>query len=379
MTLRICSSGLARRSLVTLMLAALCGIVQLRTDVHAQTLTVTGQSTCATCEIVITARNAYGLRSDSIGLVGPLYAATWGGEVYIVSDFLPTAGVLVYGADGSLSRTLGRSGRGPGEFQKAVRIAVARDEMFVQDRSGILQVFAPDGSFLRILRGIPPSLTNIAIAGDSTLVVIASNSRPPGGADRPVHMYHTKAGKLIGSAGPKRDLRPGQKPSVTHVAAGSDGSVWAIQPPGEITRWSTDGTLLTKLRWSPTWLAHVDRSFSGITPDEQSLFGRDVWQDPETGLLWVLTEFADPRVEEPFPELAPGAPMPDDYFSPARLNRIITTIVSVVDPVRGAVLAHVRIPGAADQFADDGRLVLLQEDEDGHQWVELIQMELVRR
>ena len=79
----------------------------------------------------------------------PSLAFDGGGNLFVLNPDFPVVAVL--DRDGGLVRTMGRRGRGPGEFSSPDDIYVWRDgTVAVADRgSGTYVVFAPDGSFDR--------------------------------------------------------------------------------------------------------------------------------------------------------------------------------------------------------------------------------------
>jgi hypothetical protein len=104
----------------------------------------------------------------------------------------------------------------------------------------------------------------------------------------------------------------------------------------------------------------------------------ELWEDPESGLLWVMTLVAQPGAGPAFPEVQPGAPLPTDFFSPERLREVFNTLISVVDLGDGSVLAHLELDLATSYFLDDGRLLVARENASGFQWAEIVRLGLRR-
>lgn len=69
----------------------------------------------------------------------------------IVVGDASTNELRIFDQDGRYLRTAGRKGRGPGEFDGLLKLVRVADTVGAVDRSGRLQVFAPDGSLLRSL------------------------------------------------------------------------------------------------------------------------------------------------------------------------------------------------------------------------------------
>jgi hypothetical protein len=84
-------------------------------------------------------------------LVQPWYvAANDRGEIFVMDQ--PNACVKVFSRDGTVIRSVGRRGQGPGELQNPNMIFTTADgRLFIEDFLRGLNVFAPDGTFQEFL------------------------------------------------------------------------------------------------------------------------------------------------------------------------------------------------------------------------------------
>jgi hypothetical protein len=341
----------------------------------AQTRTVTGAPACDSCRIQLDRTVRIGERSDSVGIAGlPRVALGARGNFYVISDLLPTAGALVYDSAGRHQGTLGREGSGPGELRQAVRIATnSPGQVFLQDPYGTVHVFGPDGHFMQSLPGIAPALTNMAVIGDSMLA-LPTRSRPRTAPDRPVQLYGTRSGRWLLGIGPREDLVGSTPPTIASVAASASGAVWIVRVPDEIQLWSLNGSRLATLSWSRDWLR-----FAGVArlPPENAYVLHDVWEDPANGLLWVVSVFDDPDAANDPPPGRAGQPIPRGALDPSRLNAAKNSVVSVLDPRSGRIVAHLRLDEAIYEFLRDGRIVTMRENADGHQELVILSLRLI--
>lgn len=343
----------------------------------SQSVTITGQSVCNACEIVVAGRLALGSSSDSAGPAGPSRVALGrpDNSFYVVSDQLPAMGVIMYSADGRYLGRLARRGQGPGEIARAARVASAGNgELFVYDLAGsAIHVFGPDREYRRTLRGIAQPVDDPLIIGDSIVVVQTGSTRPRNAPDRDVVLYDARSGVLIRGMGPRSDLRPDQAPAVNHVAQSEGAMLWLVQTASDrIERWSLGDEPVVSFQWAEGWARFARPSGS----EPRAMLAR-AWEDPQTGLLWVASTARNPGYRPPpAPPVTPGQPLPSGHLDPQQLNARLNTIISVVDVARHALLAHLEIDEYVHQFLPDGRLVVMKEADDGNQRIEVVRLQL---
>jgi len=69
------------------------------------------------------------------------------GDVAVAS--IGTNDIRIFASSGRYVRTVGRAGRGPGEFEALAQLFSSRDTLIGIDASGVAQVFAPGGRYVR--------------------------------------------------------------------------------------------------------------------------------------------------------------------------------------------------------------------------------------
>ena len=145
------------------------------------------------------------------------------GDFY-VSDGYGNSRVVKFVRDGKFLLSWGRKGKADGEFDlpHAVRID-SKGNVYVADRENDrLQVFTPEGKFLRKIEGVAPF--GLFITPDDTLFVA------DGRANRVVKM--TADGKVLASFGEK-GTGPGQFDMAHAVTVGRDGAVYVCDINGK--------------------------------------------------------------------------------------------------------------------------------------------------
>jgi hypothetical protein len=337
---------------------------------------VSGVPVCQACEIRIADRVVLGSEEDSAGPVGRVHVAMGGGgEFLLVSDHLPLAGVLAYGPDGVFLGVRGREGQGPGEFGRPWRLGGAPDgSVYVFDLlQASVHVFAPGFGWRRSLRPVVSPLHGPLPVSDSILVIVPAGARPPEAPDREIVLYHRRTGTVLGGVSPTGAFVAGQRAGVSSVASAHDESIWVGRGgTGVIERWDLSGRLRARLKWEEGWARHA-------RPDRRTAayLAAQIWQDPETGLLWVVSNSPDPSYHAPpAPRLEPGQPLPEGLFDPTSLNARHSPIVSVLNPTTGEIITHRMLEHYVHAVLADGRLVVMGESASGHQWAEIIRLEL---
>jgi hypothetical protein len=88
-----------------------------------------------------------------------------------------------------------------------------------------------------------------------------------------------------------------------------------------------------------------------------------VWSiaQDDRGLLWVVTIVGDPHWAR---GLEPGRPELREVWRIARRNQYSDTMLEVIDPVAGRLVASVRLPQYVHLLSADGYLVGLADDFD---------------
>ena len=216
-----------------------------------------------------------GAGTTSSRLFSDIFAVfrTPGGTIGVVDRRI--SAVHLFDTTGRLLRTVGRSGKGPGEFlQIATVVPLPGDSLIVQEwRTSLLSVFGPDGRFVRQVLLAPPPLHQrahlLSRYPDGGLLAVspAPEHGPPrlGLVSTRQHVLgysHDSASGRVLATGLDRELvfRPGG-PELVDAARflrpfGARGNVRAV-PDGflmgdgrmfEVMRYTRDGRLQRSLR-----------------------------------------------------------------------------------------------------------------------------------
>lgn len=117
------------------------------------------------------------------------------------------------GEDGTLLRSVGRSGDGPGEMQNAVALALLGDTILVGERTrGTVERFHPDGRMMdRIVPGAPPGcpvavLRQMAVTGEGLHLLRECVDTRTGSSTLQVHRWEGGGTPVVVAVRPWLDL-----------------------------------------------------------------------------------------------------------------------------------------------------------------------------
>lgn len=268
------------------------------------------------------------------------------GRIFLYAAYSPP--VKAYDAGGRYVATLGAEGQGPGEFRGvgAVRVS-AGDTVHVFDGDNLrTSVFSPALRLARTTRlEIPPQTEAAALGGDR--VVLGVPLRSPSRAGLPLHLLD--GGRVVRSFG---STSGAFRPDIPYfderaIAPAGPGRVWVVHKNRyQVELWSTDGRKLRELRRSVAWFPpHVaERPVSPDRPPPTTI--QQVAVDG-AGRLWIKILVPDRDWRR-----AVRAGGPHGYTVRDRAG-YYDTLIEVIDPRRGRVLASRRFPELVQLLGHD--------------------------
>lgn len=243
--------------------------------------------------------------------------------------------VVVFDADGTFLRRIGRRGEGPGELMSNRAFAVVDDGAFVilDSGRGVILKFDWTGQLLNEVRphDWAPIGTGVGLVSmGGARAVYQAAFRGGGREGYPLHLINLESGELEASFGSETgefDINRERVLEVVH-ASGPDESIWMARNRAYwIELWEPDNRLILSMRRDVSWFpdALVDGMGHGGpgTEPEPTLFsiaGDDL-------LLWVMIGRADERWAEA---------EPDDF------QMQFDTYIEVIDWQHGRVIASQR-------------------------------------
>jgi hypothetical protein len=317
---------------------------------------IPGTVVCAACEII--AEEAVVLSGPASALVEWPQSAWTDSRGRIVlaqpnKQIMPAA----FGPDGRFLQHLGGEGEGPGEFRYAAHLAAdAHDSVWIADwGTGRLSIFDPD---FRFVRSFPvPRLLSLALLPDGDLVT-AGRAFDGGKGPVPIHRWD-RGGVRVAGYGPPVKQSSGYEHQYL-VAAARNGGFWAVRLWGRLLLLRVDSA--GEERWyerRPEWFRGIP---VGATSADQGVSrARAIWEDA-AGLVWTVFQVAADSVGIVMDTVRPeGVPV----AVPRDADAAYDTMVEVLDPSRGELVAAHRFPEVLTVSAGPGRLIRVVETDAG--------------
>jgi hypothetical protein len=251
----------------------------------------------------------------------------------------PGTEVLIYEEDGEYTRSIGRSGAGPGELVGIRYLAVVEDTLHVFSNGPRHTRFGMDGEVLRVDR-MAVSPRRVFFSRDGSLLVHGTLNTPTGFAF-PVHLIAPSGEVQSFGRSDMKEYTGEPEPMV--VAVQSRDSVWIASPlEYQIELWTPDNRVARRIQRQAAWFAWPQK--------KNESFLSDLWIDTTRLELWVA-----------------GGHLRNS--TPAR--PVFTSVIEVVDLRSGSVIAQDSMTGPAFRFTSDGDLFRIEEGELGHTRVAL--------
>lgn len=336
---------------------------------------------CGTCRIELTKAAVLGAdeRELTFDTRRPLAIAA-DSRGRIIAGPIETRGFAVFDSTGRLLRRVGREGSGPGEYRRIWNIVVGPgDSVFVGEvTERRLTVYSPSLEVART-RTFPLMHDDIVALPDGRMI-LATVDDSPLRAGLPLHLMTPEGahGKSFGVDNPTYD-----EWSRSHfwrrLAMAAGGGFWtAPLVRYELELWTDRLERAVTLVRSAPWFPPLATPYpSGRQSDEVRPVPeiRDLVQDRE-GLLWVIIAVADENWRQTRP--AAGAPVERGLLSLAQRAPNYDTIVEVIDPRNGQLLASIRRPESFFGVRGAPLLYTVRENQAGAESLEIWRLSLHR-
>lgn len=307
------------------------------------------------CSVALTETLQLG-QLDDPGTIGlrPEITRTGGAE-FIVASVENRGELLVYDAEGRFLRTFGAPGEGPGEFRAPgrVRLGSGGGVLILDILNRRITRVSEGGEVLRTVdvRALQALDFVAAEAGDG---FVLSGFRA--GAEG-----LTAVTDLVDGAG--ADLIRLGSESVERwvvnffrapLAVDGRGRVWTARPGGyDFEAWETDGDgePVLRLVGEPEWFdPGPPRPGAPIRAPAPSVVMSLRFAE---GLLWIVTWIADANWRD----------NADTNPAELQLNRVLDTMLEVIEPASGALVARTRHGEALRITGDEGLVFGVREDD----------------
>lgn len=268
------------------------------------------------------------------------------GRVYIGGE----DHVLVFDADGTFLRRIGRRGEGPGELMSIRAFSVVDDGTFVilDSGRGVILRFDWTGQLLDEVRprGWTPIGTGVELVSTGwARAVYQAAFRVGDRGGYPLHVINLESGEIEASFGSETGEFDISRERALEVvpACGPGESIWMARNRAYwIELWEPDNRLMLSMRrevaWFPDALVDLEGGHGGPGSEPESVLFSIAADD---SLLWVMIGRADERWAE----------AEDDD---ADLEMMFDTFIEVIDWKRGRVIASQRFDQILSPLIEPG-------------------------
>ncbi len=319
------------------------------------------------------------IRLDPIGTIGDTAGAMAFRSAARVSDLHPAGFRVVipqlggmqalparFDAQGRHLNDLGSWGRRAEGFDRPLFARFGPgDSIWIFDANRRVLIFDTEGQYVRSFTLSANPWDAVILPDGSVLVSTASSG------DSVALRHLDPEGRL------RRAFRAGNRvdPGLRQLIPGRDGRIWAVlmQRQWRVEQWDTAGAFVRAIDRSPEWYP-VYQQYRGPQLDAAPLPTLvDGWED-EAGRLWIMGKMADPNWRD---GLLPGG-IGDG--APAVIiadpDRLYDTMLEVIDPATGAVLAATRLDPSFTMVLEPGVIGRMVARGQGVQQVELMRASL---
>lgn len=274
---------------------------------------------------------------------------------------------LVYADDGRFLGALGTTGDSAGGFREPLfpRIGPG-DSLWLFDNAQRALVFGPDRKWVRTVQmRIGP--WDAAVGADGRMLIASSSS------ERPFPLQLLSATGVV-----EREFVGDSVSQSIHsprrVIRAPDGSWWTmpIQFRYRLEHWDTAGVLLGVIERSPAWFLPYRQSLATSRAQAPSPMLMDAWFDA-AGRLWVLGKAADPQWAAGLTASGDDSSRSEAIGDP---DKVYDTILEVLDPASGALLAQTRFDVSYPFAVEPGVVMRVRTTPNGWNRAELMRVVL---
>jgi len=342
------------------------------TGLGAQTvIEIRDPPTCDFCTITMELELAIG-GSEAPG-VGPIFnlARDTRGR-WLVNSSVTRGEVGVYGANGDYLRTVGRFGQGPGEFRALRQIIPFGDSISMFDLGNTRETVFDEVFQVIRTNPLPYSFFSVLFLDDSTRVFNFS-SHTPEKVGHPLHIVDVN-GEISRSFGYEGGVyRRDFAISTWRVLNKSgQGAFWAGRfNEYVIEKWTQRGEKVVQIERLPSWFKPYQTEEPLSLSKAPNPFMMGVWEDPE-GLLWTAVIVPDPKWRDALSR-SPGGELRVGSH-----HGFLDTIVEVMDPTSGNLIASQRFDLFFEHFTPEGLLTSYREADNGLPFIDIWRVTLIQ-
>jgi hypothetical protein len=294
---------------------------------------------------------------------------------YYVSHDADPGTLAVFDPQGRIARYVGRSGRGPGEFLSVIDLVATTSEVYAVDRrNGRIVALSVADSVLRMVPLVaPPRPAGTAALPRSGYFVLAAHITSRDLFGYAIHTFDGSGHRLASfDTASGTSLLPTDTERLNRRLTNDGEDVWAAHVHQYVLqKWTSGGRLLRSyvrdVDWFKSWQQRPRLTPQGGRISEVM----DVRFEAEERLLWVLVQVPDASRDWARGLIRDQGRDGRWYYGAGDLNRIYDTVIEVIDPDSGLVLASVQVDAALRRFLYGRRVAGHAADPDGTEYVDV--------
>ncbi len=264
---------------------------------------------------------------------------------------------VVFDDDGNFMATLGGGAADSGGFVEPLFARIGPgDSVWLFDGARRVVVFSPERRLVRTVALPVAPWDAVVLSGNRMAVTPASF-----GAPLPWLLLDGDGATIRAIGTPDSTI-----PTPRRIVPGLDNTVWTIAMTHQwrLEHWDLDGNLLGRLTTPPAWFTPHQEPDAASSQHAPQPAVEDGWVDA-AGRLWIVGKVADANWRE-------GVGAPTGGSSPiSDPDRAYDTMVDVINPSTGAVIAEARFDPAYPFMAEPGVLMRVLTTDDGWHRAEL--------
>lgn len=327
--------------------------------------------------VVSSQRMEIGERDGRAYVDSPFYVAQTPGGGFLVTVFSRPGEMLVLDEEGELVDVIGRTGQGPGEFFNLGYAKVDDDHAYLLDqRQRRVTVLELDGFAVARAFQLPESPFDL-LPLPTGRIVLAMDVQTPEHAGHPYHLLDRDGSFLRSFGGDGGVYRRDRSHLLRRrLALGSTaGRFWGAERTRyRLSLMDESGSLLSTLERRVSWFQPHERGLIADPAEPPRPRISHVHTDSR-GRLWVLIQVAAERWVDGLVERT--LPTGRRLWTVGDEDRLLDSVIEVIDPAQAVVVARGRFDPSFRQFAGDGVVVSYKEDAEGIPLIQVWDLEIV--
>ena len=291
------------------------------------------------------------------------------GGAFVIAHTYERGRILVFDSGGQFIRAVGRRGRGPGEYLTVIAFANKGDTLLAFDRD-MRRCTVLDSS-LEVARSfvmdvVPGPASGVAVLSDGRFVV-AKHLPTRTSAGYPLQLFSVEGSHVTAFGDESPEFDAGRAfLSERRITADHRDNIWSAGIfEYRLERWDPvrglNRTLSRHVPWFEPW--REERLLSPDSPPLPEITA--IRFNPANGLLYVIVRVVGADGDWSSGLMSEMGPDGRLYYGPEDFNKVYDSILEVIEPESGRLVASTRTPMSLNNFADADHVISYRENAEG--------------